>query len=46
MGKKVALAGDMRADSPGHSVKYGSYSCMDVVTKKIVDLQLVQVRLC
>lgn len=75
---KLAIAGDMRADSPGrerneyfnstvyhniygtevlnnvipmimilfsigHSAKYGSYTLMDMETKSIVDLQLIQV---
>ena len=39
----VILGGDMRADSPGHCAKYGSYSMMDLSTNKIVDIQLVQV---
>lgn len=38
----VILGGDMRADSPGHSAKYGSYSMMNLRTNKIIDLQLVQ----
>ncbi|XDV11893.1 hypothetical protein PO909_000688 [Leuciscus waleckii] len=38
----VSLGGDMRADSPGHCAKYGSYSMMDLSTSKIVDIQLVQ----
>ncbi|XP_074544649.1 uncharacterized protein LOC141804189 [Halichoeres trimaculatus] len=38
----VSLAGDMRADSPGHCAKYGSYSLMDLQTNKVVDIQLVQ----
>lgn len=33
----------MRADSPGHSAKYGCYSVMHVETNIIIDLQLVQV---
>uniref|UniRef100_A0A672JS93 Uncharacterized protein n=1 Tax=Sinocyclocheilus grahami TaxID=75366 RepID=A0A672JS93_SINGR len=40
--KTVSLGGDMRADSPGHCVKYGSYSMMDLSTNTIVDIQLVQ----
>ncbi|XP_070412113.1 uncharacterized protein [Nothobranchius furzeri] len=36
------LGGDMRADSPGHSAKYGSYTMMDLRSQRIVDLQLVQ----
>ncbi|XP_051727731.1 uncharacterized protein LOC127500556 isoform X3 [Ctenopharyngodon idella] len=38
----VSLGGDMRADSPGHCAKYGSYSMMDLSTNKIVDIQLIQ----
>ncbi|KAF1382169.1 hypothetical protein PFLUV_G00161660 [Perca fluviatilis] len=38
----VVLGGDMRADSPGHSAKYGSYTMMDVQTNEIADIQLVQ----
>ncbi|KAL0969990.1 hypothetical protein UPYG_G00235660 [Umbra pygmaea] len=40
--KKLILCGDMRADSPGHCAKYGSYTMMDLNTNTIVDLQLVQ----
>ncbi|KAG1926991.1 uncharacterized protein LOC120480138 isoform X3 [Pimephales promelas] len=40
--KNVILAGDMRADSPGHSAKYGSYTMMDLQTNNIIDIQLVQ----
>ncbi|KAK5921361.1 hypothetical protein CgunFtcFv8_025073 [Champsocephalus gunnari] len=32
----------MRADSPGHSAKFGSYTMMDLKNNKVVDLQLVQ----
>ncbi|CAM4649718.1 unnamed protein product [Leuciscus chuanchicus] len=39
---KVPLAGDMRADTPGHSAKFGSYTLMHVETNKILDLQLIQ----
>ncbi|XP_028456556.1 uncharacterized protein LOC114570424 isoform X2 [Perca flavescens] len=38
----VILGGDMRADSPRHSAKYGSYTTMDVQTNEIADIQLVQ----
>lgn len=41
--RPVVLGGDARCDSPGYSAKYGSYTLMDLVTKKIVDFQLVQV---
>ncbi|XP_077092453.1 uncharacterized protein LOC143744676 [Siphateles boraxobius] len=32
----------MRADSPGHSAKFGSYTLMDMENNSIVDLQLIQ----
>ncbi|XP_056608949.1 uncharacterized protein LOC130426283 isoform X2 [Triplophysa dalaica] len=41
-GDKVILGGDMRADSPGHSAKYGSYTVMDLKSNIILDIQLVQ----
>lgn len=44
-GRGVILGGDGRCDSPGHSAKYGSYSLMDVEQNKILDSQLVQVRI-
>ncbi|XP_067292168.1 uncharacterized protein [Pseudorasbora parva] len=40
--QNIVLGGDMRADSPGHSAKFGSYSVMDLRTSTIIDLQLVQ----
>ena len=43
-GNQVILGGDGRCDSPGYCAKYGSYSCMDMDTNKILDTQLVQVR--
>ncbi|XP_073710642.1 uncharacterized protein [Misgurnus anguillicaudatus] len=39
---KVAVAGDMRADTPGHSAKYGSYTLMHLDSNTILDMQLVQ----
>ncbi|XP_026064662.1 uncharacterized protein LOC113047488 isoform X2 [Carassius auratus] len=39
---KVIIGGDMRADSPGHSAKYGSYTTMDLQNNLIIDIQLVQ----
>ena len=42
-GEPVMLAGDGRADSPGHSAKYGTYTMMNVDTDKIVDFEVVQV---
>ncbi|KAJ8353477.1 hypothetical protein SKAU_G00210440 [Synaphobranchus kaupii] len=40
----VILGGDMRADSPGHCAKYGSYSMMDLKSNKIIEIQLLQVK--
>ncbi|XP_030215644.1 uncharacterized protein LOC115546106 isoform X2 [Gadus morhua] len=42
LGGSVAVGGDMRADSPGHSAKFGSYSLMNLENKTIMDIQLVQ----
>ncbi|XP_026063069.1 uncharacterized protein LOC113046429 [Carassius auratus] len=39
---KIALSGDMRADSPGHSAKYGSYTLLHLDSNKILDIQLIQ----
>ena len=39
----VFLSGDGRADSPGHSAKFGSYTVIDVFYNKVVDFKLVQV---
>ena len=39
----LVLGGDGRADSPGHSAKYGSYSVIDLKQSKVVDIKLVQV---
>ncbi|XP_049512258.1 uncharacterized protein LOC125940287 [Dermacentor silvarum] len=36
------LAGDSRADSPGYSAKYGTYSLLDTSLNRIIDMQLVQ----
>ncbi|XP_077102143.1 uncharacterized protein LOC143753562 isoform X3 [Siphateles boraxobius] len=40
--ERVIVGGDMRADSPGHSAKFGSYTLMDLQTNTVVDIQLVQ----
>ena len=37
------LGRDGRADSPGHSAKYGSHSVLDCDSNKVLDMQLVQV---
>ena len=41
--RELILAGDGRADSPGHSAKFGSYTVLDLDTNKVMDFQLVQV---
>ncbi|XP_071498945.1 uncharacterized protein [Diadema antillarum] len=41
-GEPLVLGGDGRADSPGHSAKYGSYTLLDLKRDKIIDVQLVQ----
>ena len=40
------LGGDGRADSPGHSAKFGSYTTMELQKKVVIDIQLVQVCTC
>ena len=42
-GVPLIIGGDGRADSPGHSAKYGSYGILDLTTNKVIDMQLVQV---
>ena len=41
--KGLQLAGDGRADSPGHSAKYGTYSVIELSCNKVLDVKLVQV---
>ena len=41
--KSLVVAGDGRADSPGHSAKYGCYTLMELTCSKVVDFKLVQV---
>ena len=41
----VIIGGDGRADSPGHSAKYGSYGIIDMSTNKVLHIQLVQVEI-
>ena len=43
VGTPLIIGGDGRADSPGHSAKYGSYGIVDLTTNKVIDVQLVQV---
>lgn len=44
-GHPVCIGGDGRADTPGHSAKYGSYSVMDLDQAIVIDVQLVQVNI-
>ncbi len=41
--KALVLGGDGRADSPGHSAKFGSYTTMELEKELVIDVQLVQV---
>ena len=41
--RPLVLGGDGRADSPGHSAKFGSYTLMELKRKAVIDIQLVQV---
>ncbi|KAH7945352.1 hypothetical protein HPB49_009952 [Dermacentor silvarum] len=40
--QRVKLTGDGRADSPGFSAKFGTYSLLDVEGNKILHFELVQ----
>ena len=42
-GTPLTIAGDGRADSPGHSAKFGVYTGLETNINKIVDFELVQV---
>ena len=44
--RPLIIGGDGRADSPGHSAKFGSYTVMELKKKVIIDIQLVQVSAC
>ena len=41
--KALLVAGDGRADSPGHSAKYGCYTLLELSCNKVVEFKLVQV---
>lgn len=41
--RALILGGDGRADSPGHSAKFGSYTVMELKKRVVLDVQLVQV---
>ena len=36
----LKIGGDMRADSPGHSAKYGTYVTMDMEANEIINIEL------
>ena len=40
----VVIGGDGRANSLGHSAKYGSYGIIDMKTNKVIHIELVQVK--
>jgi len=39
----IVLGGDMRADSPGHCAKYGSYTVMELTSHRLIYISLIQV---
>ena len=41
--KALTVGGDGRADTPGHSAKYGSYGLLDLDLMFVVHIALVQV---
>ncbi|XP_062596145.1 uncharacterized protein LOC134257557 [Saccostrea cucullata] len=41
-GKALTLGGDGRADTPGHSAKYGSYGLLDLDLMIVIHIELVQ----
>ena len=42
-GKSIAVGGDARCDSPGHSAKYGTYHLVELNLNKVLAVELVQV---
>ena len=42
-GTELHVGGDGRADSPGYSAKFGTYTLMDLDTNKILHFELVQI---
>lgn len=44
-GNGLVLGGDGRADSPGHSAKFGTYTTMELKENIVVDVNIVQVNL-
>ena len=41
---RLVIGGDGRAESPGDSAKYGSYSVIELNHNVVLDIQLVQIR--
>ncbi|KAM7300582.1 uncharacterized protein ISCGN_016193 [Ixodes scapularis] len=41
-GQKLCLSGDGRADSPGHSADFGTYTLMDVNRNRVFHIELVK----
>ena len=39
----LVLGGDGRADSPGHSAKFGTYTTMELAANVVLDINVVQV---
>ena len=37
----LILSGDGRADSPGHSAKFGTYTVIELTCNKVIDFKLV-----
>ena len=37
-GSPLTIGGDGRADSPGHSAKFGSYGIIDLSINKVIEL--------
>ena len=44
-GQPLRFDGDSRAETPGHSAKFGSYAMMDLDTTTLINFQLVHVRI-
>ncbi|XP_075554942.1 uncharacterized protein LOC142587666 isoform X1 [Dermacentor variabilis] len=42
IGRPLQVAGDGRADSPGHSAKYGTYSILDIEQNKVLHIETLQ----
>ncbi|KXJ25635.1 hypothetical protein AC249_AIPGENE6366 [Exaiptasia diaphana] len=41
----LIVAGDGRCDSPGHSAKFGSFTLIEQQINKVIDFELVQIKL-